>query len=155
MVLEKSWKCPWTGCNVIVADKKNKSRHLDNVHGQKRRPRGRPKKAIACRTEANYQIDDSQRASQDQPCELQPHSHQTLPGRRLLDEWWTHQPWYQEIHGKQYHWDRNSFLEKLLQLPRLEDQDVSSEHALVSIIKASDLPAKSEMDALRALRDRE
>jgi hypothetical protein len=67
----------------------------------------------------------------------------------------THQPWYQEIRGKQYHWDRNSFLEKLLQLPRLEDQDVSSEHALASIIKASDLPAKSEMDALRALRDRE
>jgi hypothetical protein len=50
---------------------------------------------------------------------------------------------------------RISVLEKLLQLPRLEDQDVSSEHALASIIKASDLPAKSEMDALRALRDRE
>jgi uncharacterized C2H2 Zn-finger protein len=153
MALKTSWTCPW--CNVIVADKKNKSRHLDNVHGQERRSRGRPRKTIACRTETNYRIDDSQRASHDQPCELQPHSHQTLPVRRPSNEWWTHQPWYQEIRGKQYHWDRNLFLEKLLQLPRLEEQDASSEHALASIIKASDLPSKSEADALRALRDRE
>ena len=102
MALEKSWKCPWTGCNVIVADKKNKSRHLDTVHGQTRRPRGRPRKTIACRTETDYQTDDSQRASHDQPCELQPHSHQTLPVRHPLNEWYIHQPWYQEIHGKQY-----------------------------------------------------
>lgn len=155
MALEKSYKCSWPGCNVTLADKKNKSRHLDIVHGQTRRPRGRPRKAIARRPETDYQIYDSRRASHDQPCELQPHGHQTLPVRRPSNEWWTHQPWYQEIRGKQYHWNRNSFLEKLLQLPRLEDQDVSSEHALASIIKASDLPAKSEVDALRALRDRE
>jgi uncharacterized C2H2 Zn-finger protein len=155
MALEKSWKCPWTGCNVIVADKKNKSRHLDNVHGQKRRPRGRPRKAIACRTETDYQIDDSRHESLDQPCELQPHGHQTLPVGRPSNEWWTHQPWYQEIRGKQYHWNRNTFLEKLLRLPRLGEQDAASEHALASIIKASDLPSKSEADALRALRDRE
>jgi hypothetical protein len=155
MALEKSWKCPWTGCDVTLTDDKNKSRHLDVVHGQKRRPRGRPRKAIACRTETDYQIDDSRRASLDQPCELQPHRHQTLLVRHPLNEWWTQQPWYQEIRGKQYHWNRNSFLEKLLQLPHLEDQDASSEHALASILKASDLPAKSEVDALRALRDRE
>jgi hypothetical protein len=155
MALEKSWNCPWTGCNVILTDKKNKSRHLDIVHGQTRTSRGRPRKAIARRPETDYQIDDSQRASHDQPCELRPHSHQTLPVRRPSNEWWTHQLWYQEICGKQYHWDRNSFLEKLLRLPRLEEQDASSEHALASIIKASDLPSKSEADALRALRDRE
>jgi hypothetical protein len=155
MALEKSWKCPWTGCDVTLTDDKNKSRHLHVVHGQKRRPRGRPRKAIACRTETDYQIDDSRRASLDQPCELQPHRHQTLLVRHPLNEWWTQQPWYQEIRGKQYHWNRNSFLEKLLQLPHLEDQDASSEHALASILKASDLPAKSEVDALRALRDRE
>jgi uncharacterized C2H2 Zn-finger protein len=155
MALKTSWKCPLFGCNVIVADKKNKSRHLNNVHGQERKSRGRPRKAIACRTETSYHIDDSQRASHDQPCELQPHSHQTLPVGRPSNEWWTHQPWYQGIRGKQYHWDRSSFLEKLLRLPRLEEQDASSEHALASIIKASDLPSKSEADALRVLRDRE
>jgi hypothetical protein len=155
MVLEKSYKCSWPGCIVKLADKKNKSRHFDIAHGQARKPRGRPRKAIARRPETGYQIYDSRLASHDQPCELQLHGHQTLPARRPSNEWWTHQPWYQEIRGKQYHWDRNSFLEKLLQLPRLEDQDLSSEHALASIIKASDLPVKSEMDALRALRDRE
>jgi uncharacterized C2H2 Zn-finger protein len=155
MALKTSWECPWPGCNVVVADKKNKSRHLDKVHGQERRSRGRPRKTIACRTEIDYQTDDSQRASHDQPCELQPHSHQTLPVRHPLNEWYIHQPWYQEIHGKQYHWNRNLFLEKLLRLPRLEDEDAPSEHALASIIKASDLPSKSEADALRALRDRE
>jgi hypothetical protein len=123
--------------------KKNKSRHLDIFHGQTRRPRGRPRKAIVHRPETNYQIYDSGRASHDQPCELQPHGHQNLPVRRLPNELWTQQPWYQEIRGKQYHWDRNSFLEKLLRLPRLEDQDASSEHALASIITASDLPSKS------------
>ena len=46
-------------------------------------------------------------------------------------------------------------MEKPLRLPRLEEQDASSEHALASIIKASDLPTKSEVDALRTLRDRE
>jgi hypothetical protein len=155
MALEKSWKCPLTGCNVTVAHGKNISRHLHVVHGEKPKPPGRPRKTIACRTEPNHQIDVSQRASHDQPCEVQPHDHQILPVRHSLNEWYTHQPWYQEIHGKQYHWNRNSFLEKLLQLPRLEDEDAPSEHALASIIKASDLPAKSEADALRALRDRE
>jgi uncharacterized C2H2 Zn-finger protein len=153
MALKTSWRCPW--CNVIMADKKNKSRHLDNVHGQERRSRGRPRKAIACHTETNYQIDVSQRASHDQLCELQPHDNQILHARLPSNEWYTHQPWYQEIHGKQYHWNRDSFLEKLLQLPRLEDEDASSEYALASIIKASDLPSKNEADALRALRDRE
>jgi hypothetical protein len=155
MALKTSWECPWPGCNVIVADKKNKSRHLDSVHGQERRSRGRPRKTVACRTETNYQIDDSQRASHDHPCEIQPHDNQTLHARLPSNEWYTHQPWYQEIHGKQYHWNRDSFLEKLLQLPRLEDEDASSEYALASIIKASDLPSKNEADALRALRDRE
>ena len=155
MALEKSYKCSWPDCNVTLADKKNKSRHLDSVHGQERRSRGRPRKTIACRTETNYQIDDSQRASHDHPCEIQPYSRQTLPVRHPLNEWYIHQPWYQEIHGKQYHWNRNSFLKKLLQLPCLEDEDAPSEHALASIIKASDLPSKSEADALRALRDRE
>jgi len=155
MALKKSWKCPWPGCDKTVADEKNKSRHLRLKHGQKPEPRGRPRRTIACRTEINYQIDTSQRASQDQPCELQLHDYQTLPVRNPSNKWYTHQPWYQEIHGKQYHWNRNSFLEKLLQLPRLEDEDAPSEHALASIIKASDLPSKSEVDALRALRDRE
>jgi hypothetical protein len=155
MALGKSYKCSWPDCNVTLADKKNISRHLDMVHGLARRPRGRPRKVIAHGSETNYQIYDPQRASHDQPCELQPHGHQTLPVMRPSNEWWTHQPWYQEIRRKQYHWDRNSFLEKLLRLPRLEDQDASSEHALASIIKASGLPSKSEVDALRALRDRE
>lgn len=154
MALKKSWECPWPGCNKTVADKKNKSRHLKS-HGQIPKPRGRPRKTIACRTEINYQIDISQRASYDQPCELQPHDYQILPVRYPSNEWYAQQPWYQEIHGKQYHWNRNSFLEKLLQLPRLGDEDALSEHALASIIKASDLPSKNEADALRALRDRE
>ena len=105
--------------------------------------------------ETDYHAYNSQRASHNRACELEFYDRQNLPVRPLSDQWWTHQPWYQEIRGKQYHWNRSSFLEKLLQLPRLEDEDVSSEHALASIIKAGDLPAKSEMDALRALRDRE
>ena len=46
-------------------------------------------------------------------------------------------------------------MEKLLQLPRLGDEDALSEYVLASIIKASDLPSKNEADALRAFRDRE
>lgn len=155
MALEKSWKCPETGCNATVVHRKNISRHLRVGHGQKPKPPGRPRRTIACGTEINYQIDVSQRASHDQLCELQPHDYQILPVRHPSDEWYTHQPWYQEIHGKQYHWNRNSFLEKLLQLPHLKDEDAPSEYALASIIKASDLPSKNEADALRALRDRE
>ena len=154
MALKEIWECPLTGCNATVADRKNVPRHLRAVHGQKPRPRGRPKKAIACLTETDCPIHDPQRAPHDQPCELQPRD-QILPVRHPLNEWYTHQPWYQEIHGKKYHWNRGSFLEKLLQLPRLEDEDASSEYGLASIIKASDLPSKNEADALRALRDRE
>lgn len=155
MALKKSYECSVLGCNVTLTDRKNKSRHDYLVHGQTRRPRGRPRKVIAHRTETDYQAYDSGCASHDRPCELQPHDHRTLPVRPPWNEWWTHQPWYQEIRGKQYHWNRNSFLEKLLQLPRLEDREVSSEYALASIMKAGDLPVKSEADALRALRDRE
>lgn len=39
MALEKSYRCSWPGCNVTLADmadKKNKSRHLDIVHGAQR-----------------------------------------------------------------------------------------------------------------------
>ena len=139
---ELRYQCPQ--CVVTVSRKNNLSRHLFKLHGRHPKPLGRPKKP-----KSDRRPDDPQGTSLGGSRELQ------LPVTLLSNEWWTHQPWYKEIRDKRYYWNSDGFLKKLLQLPRLEDEDISGEHAFARIIDARELPKKSDANALKALQDRE
>lgn len=155
MHVKARYKCREPDCLKTFAHDKNIPRHLRVVHGKKTRRRGRPPKSSAEEAaESCSVVEESRLAPNDALPEPQPSNRLARTSSSCLDERWTHQPWYQRICGRRYHWNRNGLLEKLLHLPRLEKHATTSEHGLARIMNVGELPTKSEADALQAFRNR-
>lgn len=148
---EKWYRCTEPGCDATLSHEKNISRHLRMVHRKQTRGRGRPKKIISDLTESHNAVGQHEVTSLRASRGPQPSSWSTGNSWPSSEEWWAHQL---GVHGRPYHWNRDGLLQKLLRLPRLGQQGTKSEHGLARIMSASELPTKSEADALLAFHNR-
>lgn len=151
MPSEKCYRCTELGCNVTFSHEKNICRHLRMVHRKQTRGRGRPKKINSGLTGYHNAVGQHDNMPLSASRGPQPSSCSTGNSWPSSEEWWVHQP---AVHGRPYHWNRDGLLQKLLQLPRLGQQGTKSVHGLARIMSASELPTKSEADALLAFHNR-
>lgn len=147
--------CPFFDeCQTNITHVNNLARHLRSKHNCPTRPRGGQKKVSQQGIQPAWQQQGSPPILHDLRVPLPPPPRAASTNITLSLEKWS-EPRYPDISDISYYWNTNGLLKKLLQLPPLDHNEAQSEHEPARFITPSELPQKSEGDALRQFADRQ